>query len=67
MADRFNPMQEKLFTRLSVLQELVAVQSLREAPCRLLRDQLVELQVITGKLLDTARLLHGSIAQPGDE
>lgn len=42
--------EEKLFSRLSMLKELVGEQELRHKPCLLLASQLNELEVLNDKL-----------------
>jgi hypothetical protein len=65
MRDHFYSDEEKIRSRLLVLQELVGEQDLHARPCPLLAAQLNELEVLCSRLQAEARKLSECVGKAG--
>jgi hypothetical protein len=60
--ENFYMEEERLRSRVVVLKEMVAEQTLHDKPCKLLASQLNELEVLCGRLLTDTRKLSEAVA-----
>lgn len=65
MSRRFTLIEERQFTRVKVLLELVHDQPLESSPCPLLVSQLKELEVLLEKSSAAARELRANLEDHG--